>query len=99
MTYKRHSFILYLTEDEGSLIQNSIHDQITKTGWKNFFTDLRTDGDSCSLIEIYRQINGSNVIYLTSFQLYLVQTALRKAYNKYHLESLGKLIEDIKEIS
>lgn len=98
MTYRHHSFVLYLTEDEGSLIQNSIHDQITKAGWRNFFTDLKTDGDSFSLIDVYHQISGSNVINITSFQLYLVREALRKAYNKYPMESLKKLIEDMKEI-
>ena len=99
MRYERRAFSIHLTDDEGRLIQNAIHVQIAKAGWDHFFTDLKTDGDSIELIDVYRKIEKSETIIITSFQLYLVRQALRKAYNKYHLESLGKLIEDMKEIT
>ena len=99
MYSKPYSFSIHLSDDEGRIIQNVIREKIAKAGWNNFFTDLKTDGDSAYLIDVYQKIDKNEVIVITSFQLHLLIEMLRKTYSKFHIDSIKILIDSLKEIA
>ena len=102
MRINQSGFWLTLTDEEGSLIQNAIHNRITNAGWKSLFLDMKTEGETSEtiqLLNVYMEIDKSEVIKVSTYQLHLILETMKKAYSKFPMEIIKKLIDDLKEVA